>query len=122
MKLAAELKRVRAQAQNLSAKIDEIDGRLRSAVAFVPALKEWLDAVDFEDDVALTDAIVAVLKRKPTGRMVPRDEIRRQLPTVGYSSAKLAANPNYFYIALKRLVERGLIVEGAPTGRFALKQ
>jgi hypothetical protein len=54
------------------------------------------------------------------GQPLNREIIKQILPRTGYVTQKLNANPNYFYTALKRLVDRQQIIE-SPPGHFRLK-
>ena len=99
------------------------------------------------DNVALTDAILKAFLRFPQAAVVHaaarhhrlppglrqqivnqpppapptinRQQIVQILPSVGYPAQKLNANPNYLYIALKRLLKRELIEEPSP-GQFRI--
>lgn len=103
----------------------ELLRRLEGVSLFVPEVSSWLkeqqellrqkEEREAPDDVALTEAIVRVLTARGPARPVTRERLRAYLPNFGYSTTKIQANPNYLYIALKRLVDRGIIVEG-PTG------
>jgi hypothetical protein len=115
MTLAAELVSIDERTRLLRARIEEIDKMLQSAAIFVPALKEWLESISPED-AALTEAILKTLRARAVGTTLSRDGIKARLPQHGYPASKLEANPNYLYTAMKRLIDRGLIVERTPGG------
>ena len=116
-RIVGEITEATAKIEALRADLNTLDKKMKAAILFVPDLEEWLDEETErqmgQEAVALTDAIKKVLAINIL-RPVPRDEIKLQLSKVGYSTEKLRANPNYFYIALKRLVERNEITEAKP--------
>jgi len=108
----------------------ELSHLLQGAAVFSSELATWWKAQQelqiqrqeqaSGDDVALTDAIVRFLKLRTPQRPASRERIRNHLPSVGYPNAKIMANPNYLYTALKRLIDRKIIKEG-PAGHYSLK-
>jgi hypothetical protein len=118
-----------ARVKQLRRRRSELSTLLTGAVAFAPDLKNWLEeqeqkrlereARDAPEDLALTDAILKILKKQ--GKAT-RDVIRGHLPGAGYAIQKIQANPNYLYTAIARLIARDKIEETAPgTGVFKLK-
>jgi predicted nuclease with TOPRIM domain len=116
--LKGQVEQINAEMTQITAEIAKRDQMLRNAVPFVPGLAEWLDSIDPET-IALTDAIKRVLQMHH-GQPLNREIIKQILPRTGYVTQKLNANPNYFYTALKRLVDRQQIIE-SPPGHFRLK-
>ena len=100
----------------MSSELQILDKNLVAAATLAPELEEQLQDVLVPEEPALTDAIVKVLQQKPEG--VDREYIRGRLPVVGYATAKLDKNPNYLYIALKRLINRRRIEENE--GKFRI--
>jgi hypothetical protein len=96
--------------------IQDVYHKLRAAIPFYPKIGEWLQEQEFaSESTALTDAILKALAQLPPGHPVNRAVIQQSVPQFGYSSQKLQANQNYMYIALKRLMDRKLINEIAPS-------
>ena len=124
-RIAQEIRDEEAKIGPLRERLAAVDEKLRAAVLFVPELEDWLDREEEKqmgsEAVTLTDAIKVFLSRFGPTQPVARDMIRANLPSVGYDAAKLNANPNYLYTALKRLAARSEIVEGPP-GAFKLKR
>jgi hypothetical protein len=116
----------------LRAQKAEVTKKLEGAALFVPKVADWLkqqaeylrlkEEAKAPDDVALTDAIVRILRTRvsPARPVMSRDRIRTYLPAAGYPTAKIQANPNYLYIALKRLVDRNVIIE-SPPGHYKIR-
>ena len=127
--LNAERVRLIAQVEELQRKISELvpviqnlNNKIRAAVPFSPKVAEWIEEQEANsaDNVALTDAILKSLIRvtNPTVA-VQRATLQSTVTQLGYPAHKLQANPNYIYIALKRLIDRGLIME-EPAHHFRL--
>jgi len=120
------------QITELRAAKSELLKKLEGAALFVPEVATWLkeqtehlrlkEEKEAPDDVALTDAIVRVLRTRtnPARPTMARDRIRAYLPAAGYPTAKIQANPNYLYVALKRLADRGIILE-SPAGHYKMR-
>lgn len=120
--LNAQITELQGKQGEVSAKIASIGQKLQLAIPFSPGLSEWIQEQEFSatpDNVTLTNAILKAFLRVPGGHAMPRQNIAHYLPQVGYPAQKLQANPNYLYIALKRLVDRKLIEE-AHSGHFRL--
>ena len=129
--LKGERIRLIAQVDEFQKKIDELlpliqnlDQKLRAAVPFSPKLAEWLEEQEDNspDNIALTDAILKSLYRvtNPTVAL-QRATLQNTVTQLGYPAHKLQANPNYLYIALKRLMDRKLIME-EPAHHFRLTE
>jgi hypothetical protein len=129
--LNAERVSLIAQVSVLQTKIDELlpiiqnlNNQLRAAIPFSPKVAEWLEEQEDNspDSAALTDAILKTLLRvtNPTVAL-QRTTLQSTVTLHGYPVHKLQANPNYLYIALKRLMGRGLIVE-EPDHHFRLTE
>jgi hypothetical protein len=117
-KLKEQLAVIQQKIAQCATEIAQREQMLRQAIPFVPDLADWFESMDPEA-IALTDAIKRALHMH-RGQALNREIIKQLLPRVGYAVAKLNANPNYFYTALKRLVIRNEIME-APPGHFRLK-
>jgi seryl-tRNA synthetase len=127
--LTAERTRLVAHLDELHKKLDELlptiqnlNNKIRAAVPFSPRLAEWIEEQEDNspDNIALTDAILKTLLRvtNPTVAL-QRATIQSTVTQFGYPAHKLQANPNYIYIALKRLMDRKLIME-EPAHHFRL--
>ncbi len=113
VKLSDQIAEKRREIHKLGHLLGQIEGYLTIAVPFAPELKKWIsEQNDSSHQMPLTEAIAALLEA--TGHEMSRDDIRSNLPSMGYSESKLAASPNYYYTALRRLVERGVISESSP--------
>jgi hypothetical protein len=119
-----------ARVQELRTRKIKLAQLLRGAMVFAPGLENWIHLQeasrplggpqDTSDDVALTDAILSVLRHRfPLS--VSREEIRLELPAHGYPTEKIQNNPNYLYTALGRLVRSGKIVEAVPAGHYVVR-
>jgi hypothetical protein len=111
------------QINEANARLGVLLHKIKAAAPFSPKILEWLQEQEFvaqPDNVALTDAILKVFLRFATGIPIPRQNFVNVLPSVGYPAQKLNANPNYLYIALKRLRERELIEEVGGAGHFVI--
>lgn len=105
-----EIKELEARLKTAREQALEYESKLRAAAFFVPALaKELEEEADEAELPSLTEAILKTLRRYPPGSARPLASIRARLSVEGYPEAKLRANPNYFYTALKRLKDRNLI-------------
>jgi len=102
--------------------IQNLNSKIRAAVPFSPKVAEWLEEQEANsaDNIALTDAILKALFRvtNPTVAL-QRATLQSTVTQLGYPAHKLQANPNYIYIALKRLIDRKLIME-EPAHHFRL--
>jgi len=127
--LNAERARLIAQVAELQKKIGELqpiiqnlNNKIRAAVPFSPKVAEWIEEQESNspDNIALTDAILKSLLRvmNPTVAL-QRVTLQGTVTQLGYPEHKLQANPNYIYIALKRLIDRKLIME-EPAHHFRL--
>jgi len=125
----AERARLVAQVEELQNKISELhpiiqnlNSKIRAAVPFSPKVAEWIEEQEANspDNIALTDAILKALLRvmNPTTSL-QRATLQSTVTQLGYPEHKLQANPNYIYIALKRLIDRKLIME-EPAHHFRL--
>jgi hypothetical protein len=133
VQFAAELVEVQRKIGPLTAAIRQMDNLLKAVAPSFPGLEDWIkenisanplidDTNTTVEDVPLTNAIKRVLmgRREPPGRLTTRERIKVGLPSAGYPLDKINANPNYLYTALKRLVDRGEIIE-APGGNYRIK-
>jgi hypothetical protein len=116
MALANEFTDLQKRQTDVGNRIAALGQRLRQAVPFSPELAAWLEDQDFNlpENVALTDAILKSLLRTHLNAPMQRQAIQQMVPQLGYPAQKLQSNPNYLYIALKRLSDRNLIVEAPP--------
>jgi seryl-tRNA synthetase len=127
--LNAQRARLIAQVDELQNKINELhpiiqnlNTKIRAAVPFSSKVGEWIEEQEANspDNIALTDAILKTLLRvtNPTVAL-QRSTLQTSVAQFGYPAHKLQANPNYLYIALKRLIDRKLIME-EPAHHFRL--
>jgi hypothetical protein len=127
--LNAERARLIAQADELRKKISDLlpiiqnlDTKIRAAVPFSAKVADWIEdqEANSPDNIALTDAILKSLLTvmNPTTSL-QRATLISTVTQLGYPEHKLQANPNYIYIALKRLIDRKLIME-EPAHHFRL--
>lgn len=99
----------RSKIKHLGIELESLRSKLTLAAPFAPEIRDWLAQQEVDcATISLTDAILQVLEEEPVG--LERDEIRERVPAVGYPESKLTRSPNYFYTALRRLVERGDVV------------
>lgn len=119
--LSAQQIELQRKMNEVGSKIQVLGNKLRAAAPFSPKILEWMQEQEFDqiENVALTDAILKALLRIPPGSAMNRNILQNTVPQLGYPAQKLQANPNYLYIALKRLADRNLITE-APPGHFSL--
>jgi hypothetical protein len=119
--ITKKIQELNGEAQQISNELVGLQHKMATARPFSRRLQEWLQQQEDNnpETIALTDAILKTLLKFPPGAMINREHIKSFVSQTGYPSAKLQANPNYFYIALKRLTDRGLIAE-APPGNFKL--
>jgi hypothetical protein len=124
-KLAQEIGEMQQRQNKVIAGIGLLNHKLKLAVPFAPGLADWIEEQNFigsSEEVALPDAILKVMARVfPNNPHVMMAMIHQHLPNVGYQLQKLQQTPNYFGIALKRLVARGLIAEHQK-GQYGLTQ
>lgn len=103
-------------------RIGEIDKRIAAAAVLSHVVDEMKQELEAESGkVPLTKAIVDVLTTVFPGRPVDRNLLKKSVTRVGYPVDRLNTNPNYLYIAIRRLLDRDLIKE-EPEGHFVLKQ
>lgn len=115
--IAEKMVEYRLKIRELGMELEKLRSILTAASPFAPGLQKWIDQQQVScTTISLTDAIQKVLEYAPLG--MDRDEIKKHVVTVGYSEVKLNSSPNYFYTALRRLVERGRVTEKA--GQFML--
>jgi hypothetical protein len=103
----------------LANKIQSLRQKLHLAIPFSPSLGEWIQEKEFDatpDNVTLTDAILKAIVRF---QVANRNMLQQNVQQFGYPAQKLQSNPNYLYIALKRLKDRKFIEE-APPDQFRL--
>lgn len=111
---------IQKRMNEVASKIQSLGNKLRAAAPFSPKILEWMQEQEFEpENVALTDAILKALLRTHPNQRINRNMLQQLVPQAGYPANKLQANPNYLYIALKRLADRNLIIEDPP-GHFQL--
>lgn len=114
LNMDARIKEAEAKVTELHARKKEIYEKLRAAMLFAPEIGEWIrqqEEVNASEDTALTDAILKLLTARGAARPLNRELVRRKLPAYGYPEDKLIKNPNYLYVALSRLKERGRVKE-----------
>jgi hypothetical protein len=121
--LAVQSKELQNKQTAVNNQINEIGHKLRSAIPFSPPLSEWMteQEIDRGENIPLTTAILKSLLRVPVGHRMNRMAVQQTVPQLGYSPQKLQATPNYLHIALKRLLERKLIIEN-PAGSYLLTE
>lgn len=122
--IATQIQELQAKQSQLANKILVLKQKIHSAIPFSPSLGEWIQEQEFNssgDNVTLTKAILKSLAQLPLGHAMNRQQIPQLVPRFGYPPQKLNANPNYLYIALKRLADRKL-VEEVPGGSFKLTE
>lgn len=116
-----DLQRQHAELVN---KAQVVMNKIHGALPFLPELGEWIQEQQFNssgDNATLTKAILKTLTLVPIGHAMNRQQIPQHVARFGYPPQKLQANPNYLYIALKRLVDRKYLEE-VPGGSFRLTQ
>jgi hypothetical protein len=121
--LSEQLKEVQSKQNVVTAKIQEIGNKLRSATAFSPPLAEWMieQEVESAENIPLTTAILKALLRLHQNQAMNRNNLQVLVPQLGYPAQKLQANPNYIYIAIKRLLERKPpLIREHPPGHYML--
>ena len=122
IRLIAQVEELQKKISELLPVIQQLDNKIRAAVPFSPKVLEWIEEQEANsaDNIALTDAILKSLHRvtNPTSSL-QRATLLNIVTQVGYPAHKLQANPNYIYIALKRLIDRKLIIE-EPAHHFRL--
>jgi len=122
IRLIAQIDELQEKKDELLPAIQNLNNKIRAAIPFSPKVAEWLE--DQEDsspeNIALTDAILKALLRvtNPTVAL-HRATLQSTVTQLGYPAHKLQANPNYIYIAIKRLMDRKLITE-EPAHHFRL--
>ncbi len=122
--LAGQMAELQQKQNAVNTNIQNLANKLRLAIPFAPGLSEWLEDQDFNlspETTALTDAILKALMQIPPGHQIQPVQIQGLVPRFGYPQQKLQANPNYLYIALRRLVVRGF-VEEPMKGTYRLTQ
>jgi hypothetical protein len=122
VRLIAQVDEFQKQIGELLPVIQNLDNKIRAAVPFSPRVARWIEDQEDNspDNIALTDAILKALLRvtNPTVAL-QRTTLQTTVTQLGYPAHKLQANPNYFYIALKRLIDRKLIM-AEPAHHFRL--
>ena len=124
IRLIAKVDEFEKKISELLPVIQELSNKLRAAVPFSPKLTEWLEEQDDNspENIALTDAILKSLFRVTNATVsLQRATLQNTVTQLGYPAHKLQANPNYLYIALKRLMDRKLIME-EPAHHFRLTE
>lgn len=115
--IADKMAEHRLKLHELGLELEKLHSMLTAASPFAPGLQNWIDQQQVNrTTISLTDAIQKVLENSPLG--MERDEIKKRVLTVGYPEVKMNSSPNYFYTALRRLVERGAVAE--ESGQFLL--
>jgi hypothetical protein len=120
--IAAQINELQAKHAQIASKIQGLKQKIHLAIPFSPGLGEWIQEQEFNssgDNVTLTKAILKSLAQIPPGHPMPRQNIPMLVPRFGYPQQKLNSNPNYLYIALKRLTDRKLLEE-MPGGNYKL--
>ena len=124
IRLIAQVDEFQKKIDDLLPLIQNLDQKLRAAVPFSPKLAEWLEQQEDSspDNIALTDAILKSLLRVTNPAVsLQRATLQNTVTQLGYPAHKLQANPNYLYIAIKRLMDRKLIME-EPAHHFRLTE
>jgi hypothetical protein len=120
--VSAQITELQAKQTQLASKIQGLKQKIHSAIPFSPSLGEWMQEQEFDssgDNTTLTKAILKTLAQVPVGHPMNRGNIPGMVPRFGYPQQKLSSNPNYLYIALKRLTDRKLLEE-MPGGNYRL--
>lgn len=112
--LVTHINDLQKQHTELGNKAQKVMAKIYGAVPFLPELSQWIQEQQFNssgDNATLTKAILKSLAQFPPGHAMNRQQIPQQVQRFGYPQQKLTANPNYLYIALKRLTDRKLLEE-----------
>lgn len=122
--IAAQITDLQSKHTQLTSKVHGLRTKIQLAIPFSPGLGEWIQEQEFNssgDNVTLTKAILKSVAQIPGGHPMNCQTITAQVPRFGYPPQKLNSNPNYLYIALKRLTDRKLLEEIQPgSGNFRL--
>jgi hypothetical protein len=120
--LGQQITELQSKQNQVVQKISEVTSKLYGAGQLLEPVRDWIIEQEFNaqpDNTTLPKAILTVLSRTPGGHPVPRQNIQSLIAGAGYPQQRLQQNPNYLYIALKRLLDRKLIQEG-PAAHYQL--
>lgn len=118
--ISEEIGEARRKIADLEGERSAFEVKFKAASLFAPDITQWLsEQVPPAEEIALTEAIIKALQTNGP-KSIARDRLKSLLPAAGYAETKLNANPNYLYVAIKRLLTREKIVE-VEEGTYKIK-